>query len=63
MRLEWHMSPEIDLLNTYPVCGHDSTDAMLFHVDEIQKDCHDRDVAVEVYDVATDVRIAMSSPD
>jgi hypothetical protein len=53
------MSPEIDLLSTYPVCGHERTDTMLFHI-EIQKDCQDRDVAVEVYDVATDVRIAMA---
>jgi hypothetical protein len=53
------MSPEIDLLNTYPVCGQERTGTMLYHV-EIQKDWQGRDVAVEVYDVATDVRIAMA---
>jgi hypothetical protein len=59
MRLEGHMSPEIDLLNTYPVCGQESTDVTLYHV-EIQKDWEGRDVEVEVYDVPPDVRIAMA---
>jgi hypothetical protein len=53
------MSPEIDLLNTYPVCGQESTDITLYHV-EIQKDWEGRDVEVEVYDVPPDVRIAMA---
>ena len=53
------MSPEIDLLNTYPVCGQESTDVTLYRV-EIQKDWEGRDVEVEVYDVPPDVRIAMA---
>jgi hypothetical protein len=58
MRSEGHMSPEIDLLNTYPVCGQERN-VTLYHV-EIQKDWEGRDVEVEVYDVLPDVRIAMA---
>jgi hypothetical protein len=39
------MSPEIDLLNTYPVCGHESTDNTLYHV-EIQKDWEGRHTTI-----------------
>jgi len=53
------MSPEIDLLNTYPACGQERTDITLYHI-EIQKDWEGRDVEVEVYDVLPDVRIAMA---
>jgi hypothetical protein len=52
------MSPEIDLLNTYPVCGQERT-VTLYHV-EIQKDWEGKDVEVEVYDVLPQVRIAMA---
>ena len=52
------MSPDIDLLNTYPACGQGSN-VTLYHV-EIQKDWEGRDVEVEVYDVLPDVRIAMA---
>jgi hypothetical protein len=53
------MSFEIDLLNTYPVCGQEANDARLYHV-EIQKNWEGRDVEVEVYDIAPEVRIAMA---
>jgi hypothetical protein len=53
------MSPEIDLLNTYQVCGQKETDVRLYHI-ETQKDWQGRDVEVEVYDIAPDVRIAMA---
>ena len=54
------MSFEIDLLNTYPVCGQEATDdARLYHL-EMQKNWEGKDVEVEVYDVAPEVRVAMA---
>jgi hypothetical protein len=53
------MSPEIDLLNTYAVCGHEETDTRLYHV-EIQRNWQGRDVEVQVYDIAPEVRVAMA---
>jgi hypothetical protein len=53
------MSPEIDVLNTYPVCGQEETGARLYHI-EIQKDWQGGDVEVPVYDIPADVRIAMA---
>lgn len=52
------MSPEIDLVDTYQVCGQERTDT-LYHV-ELQKDWQGRDVEVPVYDIPLDVRIAMA---
>ena len=53
------MSPEIDMLNTYPVCGQERAGGMLYHI-EIQKDWQGSDVEVPVYDIPADVRIAMA---
>ena len=52
------MSPEIDLLNTYVVCGKESMDA-LYHLETV-RDWQGREVEVPVYDVPVDVRIAMA---
>jgi hypothetical protein len=52
------MSPEIDLLNTYPVCGQEHTNA-LYDV-ETAKHWQGQDVEVPVYDVPDDVRIALA---
>ena len=52
------MSLEIDLLNTYPVIGKEST-ATLYHL-ETARDWQGREVEVPVYDIPVDVRIAMA---
>ena len=52
------MSPEIDLLNTYQVCGQERTNP-LYHL-ETARDWQGNDVEVPVYDIPVDVRIAMA---
>jgi hypothetical protein len=52
------MSPEIDLLNTYQVCGQERMKT-LYHVETV-KDWQGNDVEVPVYDIPVDVRIAMA---
>ena len=52
------MSPEIDLLNMYQVCGQERTNP-LYHL-ETAKDWQGNDVEVPVYDIPVDVRIAMA---
>lgn len=52
------MSPEIDLLNTYPVSGQERM-RTLHHL-ETAKDWQGNDVEVPVYDIPVDVRIAMA---
>ena len=52
------MSPEIDLLNAYRVCGQERTNR-LYHL-ETGKDWQGNDVEVPVYDIPVDVRIAMA---
>jgi hypothetical protein len=52
------MSLEIDLLNTYSVCGKESADG-LYHV-ETARDWQGREVEVQVYDIPVDVRITMA---
>ena len=52
------MSPEIDLLNTYQVCGQERLET-LYHL-ETAKDWQGNDVEVPVYDIPVDVRIAMA---
>ena len=50
------MSPEIDLLNTYEVCGQERADRF-YHL-ETATDWQGREVTVPVYDVPVDVRVA-----
>ena len=52
------MSPEIDVFNTYQVCGQERTER-LYHV-ETARDWQGRDVEVPVYDIPVEVRIAMA---
>jgi hypothetical protein len=52
------MSPEVDALNTYQVCGQERLQK-LYHL-EIVKDWQGNDVDVPVYDIPVDVRIAMA---
>ena len=52
------MSFEIDLLNTYHVCGQEPMQR-LYHVETV-KDWQGSDVEVPVYDVPDDIRMAMA---
>ena len=52
------MSLEIELLNTYSVCGKEGADR-LYHV-ETARDWQGREVEVPVYDIPVDVRITMA---
>ena len=52
------MSFEIDLLNTYQVCGQERIQR-LYHL-VAEKDWQGNDVEIPVYDIPDDVRIAMA---
>jgi hypothetical protein len=52
------MSPEIDLLNTYQVCGQERTNP-LYHL-ETARDWQGNRVELPVYDIPVDARIAMA---
>ena len=52
------MSLEIELLNTYSVCGKEGGGG-LYHV-EWARDWQGREVEVPVYDIPVDVRITMA---